>query len=178
MLLERWARCHFRSWSVLPAFTGRPSEAKKQRAVWWCEIPREASGDSQVKLRFRSLDEGSVFRCRGAISTAEELATWLWRELTADPIVELGRLQWFESEGQIQIDKIATEQLELRRLRRAGDLSQPDFEAVERVSYVRLEGWEEMQVAVRTRWDELLEEMVASPRSSSPIRATHRARSR
>ena len=39
---------------------------------------------------------------------------------------------------------------------------QRDFEADERVSFTRLEGWEEMQVAVRTRWDELLEEMVAS----------------
>ena len=51
---------------------------------------------------------------------------------------------------------------ELRPLRRAGDLNQRDFEADERDSYMRLEGWEEMQAAVRTRWDGLLAEMVAS----------------
>ena len=86
----------------------------------------------------------------------------MWRCLTADPIVELGRLQWFESEAQREVDKIAEQQLELRRLRRAGDLSQRDFEADERDTYRRLEGWESMQAAVRTRWDELLAEMVAA----------------
>ncbi|AII41846.1 hypothetical protein KR100_00280 [Synechococcus sp. KORDI-100] len=162
LLVERWARWHFRSWNDMPAFTGRPAGAK-QRSAWWCELPRQSDGS--IRIRFRSVDGSYDFRRRGArsaITSAEELATSLWRCLTADPIVELGRLQWFESEAQTQIEKIAEEQLELRRQRRVGDLSQRDFEADERDTYLRLERWEAMQAAVRTRWDELLAEMVAA----------------
>lgn len=160
LLVERWARWYFHKWSCLPAFTGRP-DGTKQRAAWWLELPRQL--DQSVRLRFRSLSGGIDFRrARSSIASAEQVATNLWRDFNRDPIVELGRLQWFDSEAQIQIDKIAAEQLELRRLRRAGDLSQRDFEADERSSYVRLEGWESMQSAVRARWDELLKEMVAA----------------
>lgn len=164
LLLERWARWHFRSWSFLPAFTGRPDGAQ-QRTAWWLEIPRQS--DKPVRLKFRSLNSFIDFRRdKAAINKAEQTATSIWEGLNSDPIVELGRLQWLETEAQTRIDKIADEQIELRRQRRAGDLDQRDFEADERDSYRRLEGWESMQSTVRSRWDEQLTAMVkAMPRT-------------
>ena len=160
LLVERWARWHFRSWDELPAFTGLAT-GSGQRAAWWCELPRQST--DSVRIRFRSVDRSVDFRCFRAITLkAETAASDVWRRLTADPIVELARLQWFESEAQRQIDEIAQQQLELRRLRRAGELSQRDFEADERGTYARLYGWEEMQSRVRERWDELLAEMVSA----------------
>ena len=164
LLLERWSRWHFRRWDILPAFTGRPNGAQ-QDAAWWLEIPRQPN--QSIRLRFRSLERGIDFRrSRTSITKAEETATAIWKNLSLDPIVELGRLQWLETEAQTRIDKIAQEQIELRRQRRAGDLDQRDFEADERDSYRRLENWESMQSTVRTRWDEHLTEMVkAMPRT-------------
>lgn len=160
LLVERWSRWYFHKWKVLPAFTGRPAGAK-QRAAWWLELPQQPG--QQVRLRFRSLEKYIDFRReRQSIARAEKVATSLWDAFNRDPIVELGRLQWFESEAQNRIDKIAEEQLELRRQRRAGDLNQRDFEVDERDTYLRLEGWETMQATVRSRWDELLAEMVAA----------------
>ncbi|WP_413440127.1 hypothetical protein [Synechococcus sp. MIT S1220] len=91
--MERWAWFDFRFWDELPSFTGRPAGAK-QRAAWWCEIPRETSGDSQVKLRFRSMTPGIDYRlAHGRFTKAEEAATAYWVLWNRDPIVELGRLQ-------------------------------------------------------------------------------------
>jgi hypothetical protein len=79
----------------------------------------------------------------------------------------LARLQWFEQEAQERIDSIGQDQIELRRARRKGEISQRDYEADERITYIRLDGWEEMASAVRIRWDELLAELVAvMPRPS------------
>ncbi|CAI8420069.1 MAG: Uncharacterised protein [Synechococcus sp. MIT S9220] len=160
MLVERWVGWNFSKWKDLPAFTGRP-DGVKQGAAWWVELPKQP--DQPVRLRFRSLEGNTDFRrARKSIDRAEKVATSLWKAFSRDPIVELGQLQWFDSEAQQRIDNIATEQLELRRQRRTGDLNQRDFEADERDSFMRLEGWESMQATVRARWDELLEEMVAA----------------
>lgn len=164
LLIERWARWRFRSWDPLPPWCGRPDAAKAtQRAAWWIELPKPGQDDQPVRLRFRSLDGGLDFRrARQTIIRAEEVATGLWRAITADPIEQLARLQWFEQEAQEQIDSISQEQIDLRRARRKGELSQRDYEADERSTYIRLEGWEEMISAVRNRWDELLAELVAA----------------
>ena len=44
--------------------------------------------------------------------------------------------------------------------RRRGDFDQRDFEADEWDSFIRLENWESMQSTDRSRWDELLAEML------------------
>jgi len=159
LLVERWARWHFRSWSDLPSWTGLPS-GSQQRALWWLEIPR--TRDGSIRLRFRSLDRGGYDfrRVRSSISTAEQTATDIYRDLTDDPCLELARLLWLEQQGQQQVDAIAQEQLELRRQRRQGDLNQRDFEADERDTYLRLDGWEHMTATVQRRHDDLLEQVV------------------
>lgn len=160
LLVERWARWHFRNWGVLPSWTGLPS-GSKQRALWWLEIPRTRDGD--VRVRFRSLDGSIDFRRRGvrtAISKAEATATGIWRDLTDDPCVELARWLWLEQQGQERVDGVAKEQLELRRLRRQGDLNQRDYEADERDTYRRLDGWEQLVSTAQRRHDELLEQVV------------------
>ena len=161
LLLERWARWAFRSWSELPAWTGRPPGAH-QRAAWWLELPRDPAG--QVHLRFRSLEGGGYdFRtARNTISDAESTATGIWRELTDDPVLELARLLWLEQEGRQRVDSIAEQQIELRRQRRRGELSQRDYEADERDTYMRLEGWERMVARVQQRHDERLEQLIAA----------------
>jgi hypothetical protein len=162
LLVERWARWAFRRWEDLPAWTGPAKGRSHQRAQWWVELPRDREG--QVRLRFRSLERGGYdFRmARSVIREAEETATAIWRRLTDDPVLELGRLLWLEGEGRQRVDAIAEEQLELRRQRRRGELSQRDYEADERGSYLRLEGWEEMVATVQRRHDELLEQVVAA----------------
>lgn len=163
LLVERWARWAFRRWSDLPSWTGQPADARgHQRAAWWLELPRR-HGDP-VRLRFRNLagpgEGGYDFRrSRADIRDAETTATSIWRRLTADPVLELARLLWLEQEGRQRIDAIAEEQIELRRQRRRGDLSQRDFEADERGTYLRLESWEEMVATVQRRHDELLEQI-------------------
>lgn len=162
LLVERWARRYFKSWSELPTFTGIKG---KQEAAWWCELPKQKGGN--VKLRFRSLQKGYDFRrVRAAIAEAEDIATSIWEGLTADPVERLALMQWFESAAQKEVEAINSEALpRLRKLRRQGELNQRDFEADERDSYRRLEGWESMLSTVRGRWDELLSEMVkAMPR--------------
>jgi hypothetical protein len=158
LLVERWARWYFLQWTDLPAWTGRPAGAQ-QRAAWWLELPREREG--QVRLRFRSLDRGryDFRRSRADIRKAEETATAIYRRLTSDPVLELARLLWLEQQGRQRVDAIAEEQLELRRQRRRGELSQRDYEADERGSYLRLEGWEEMVAKVQRRHDEFLDEI-------------------
>jgi hypothetical protein len=158
LLLERWARWHFRSWAELPAWTGRPP-GTQQRAAWWLELLRDPAG--QVRLRFRSLEGGGYdFRkVRTTIREAEETATAIFRCLTDDPVLELARLLWLEQQGQQRVDAIAEEQLDLRRQRRQGELSQRDYEADERGTYLRLEGWETMVGTVQRRHDQLLEEI-------------------
>lgn len=153
LLVERWARWHFRGWEALPAYTGIKG---KQRAAWWCELPR--AKDQAVKLRFRSLAKGTDFRRgRTSIAKAEEVATGIWNDLIRDPVVELARLLWLEREGQKRIDAINGEQLpKLRKLRRQGELNKRDFEADERDLYRVLETWEEMVGTVRGRWDDQL----------------------
>jgi hypothetical protein len=159
LLVERWARYYFHLWSDLPAWTGRP-EGAQQRAAWWLELPRDPAG--QVRLRFRSLERGGYdFRtARASISKAEEVATAIYRRLIDDPVLELARLLWLEREGQQRVDAIAEEQLDLRRLRRQGELSQRDYEADERDTYLRLEGWEGLVGTVQRRHDQLLEEIL------------------
>jgi hypothetical protein len=159
LLVERWARWYFTAWSDLPAWSGRPADAQ-QRAAWWLELPRDPAG--QVRLRFRSLERGAHdFRtARAAISKAEEVATTIYRRLTDDPVLELARLLWLEREGQQRVEAIAEEQLDLRRQRRQGELSQRDYEADERGTYLRLEGWEEMVGTVQRHHDQRLEEIV------------------
>lgn len=163
LLVERWARWAFRRWSELPAWTGQPAGARgHQRAAWWLEVPRQGDRAGSVRLRFRSLagpgEPGYDFRrSRSDIRDAEATATGIWRQLTDDPVLDLARLLWLEQEGRQRIDAIAEEQLELRR---RGALSQRDFEADERSSYLRLEGWEEMVATVQRRHDELLEQIV------------------
>ena len=158
LLLERVTRWQFRSWTELPAWTGRPPGAH-QRAAWWLELPRDPSG--QVRLRFRSLErDGYDFRrSRTTIREAEDQATAIYRRLTDDPVMELARLLWLEQQGQQRVDAIAEEQLDLRRQRRQGELSQRDYEADERDTYLRLEGWETMVAKVQRRHDQLLEEI-------------------
>ncbi|WP_413405872.1 MULTISPECIES: hypothetical protein [unclassified Synechococcus] len=164
LLTERWVGWYCSSWDFLPAFTGRPN-GTEQEAAWWVELPRQA--DLPVKLRFRSLRQGIDFRrARKSIAALESRATEVWRNLSRDPIVELGRLQWLEAEAQKGIDNIEEELQTLRKKRRSGDLNQRDFEADERDCYFRLEGWETIQSTVRSRWDELLQEMLtALPRT-------------
>jgi hypothetical protein len=159
LLLERWARWAFRRWPELPAWTGRPP-GTHQRAKWWLELPRDPAG--QVRLRFRSLLPGGYDyrRSRTTIREAEEVATSIYRRLADDPVLELARLLWLEREGQQRVEAIAEEQLDLRRQRRQGELSQRDYEADERGTYLRLEGWEEMVGTVQRRHDQLLEEIV------------------
>lgn len=159
LLIERWARWAFRRFEDLPVWTGRPAGAQ-QRAAWWLELPGDREG--QVRLRFRSLERGGYDfrRSRADIRKAEETATAIYRRLTTDPVVELGRLLWLEQQGRQRVDAIAEEQLELRRQRRRGELSQRDYEADERGSYLRLEGWEEMVATVQRRHDEFLDEIV------------------
>lgn len=160
LLVERWARWHFKRWDDLPSWTGLPS-GSKQRALWWLEIPRTRDGD--VRLRFRSLDGSVDFRRRSirtAIRKAESTATGIYRDLTTDPCVELARLLWLEQQGQERVDGIAQEQLDLRRLRRQGELNQRDYEADERDTYRRLDGWENLTSTVQRRHDELLEQVV------------------
>ena len=164
VLVERWTRWYFRSWSnVLPAFTGRPDGAK-QDAAWWCVIPKRS--DESVRIRFRSMERGIDFRRdRASIKKAEAIATDVWRRLSDDPIIELGRQQWVEGQAQIQLDKISEWQVKLRKQKRSGELSQRDFEADERTSYMKLETWETVRSTVRTRWDEQLKAIVdALPR--------------
>ncbi|WP_413746910.1 hypothetical protein [Synechococcus sp. MIT S9507] len=164
LLTERYVGFYLRELDCLPAFTGRP-EGAKQDAAWWVEIPSKA--DQPVRLRFRSLSRQTDFRrARKNIAELEASATAVWRDLSKDPIVELGRFQWLESEAQKEIDKIEEQLQTLRKKRRSGDLNQRDFEADERSCYLRLEGWETMQSTVRSRWDELLQEMLtALPRT-------------
>lgn len=162
LLLERWIRWRFRHWSVLPSWTGRPDASRRiQRAAWWIELPRRA--DDPVRLRFRSLDGSCDFRrSRAAVAHAELIALDVWRDLTANPIADLARLLWLQQQAQEQIDVIAQELINLRRLRRRGDLSQRDYEADERGTYLRLEGWESMHSRVSDDHDDLLVEMVAA----------------
>jgi len=154
LLLERWCRWHFKAWSDLPAFTGRPEAARHlQRSAWWLEIPRTA--DEAVKLRFRSLDGSLDFRrARASITAAEQYATGTWRRFTNDPIVRLAQLRWFESEMGREVAEIQDELSQLRRARKRGDLNQRDFDADERSAYARLENWEDALSTIRTRWDE------------------------
>lgn len=162
LILERWARWCFRSWDFLPAFTGRPEAARgHQRAAWWLELPRQA-GES-VRLRFRSLDGRHDFRrVRPAISKTEVTATAIWEALIDDPILELARLQWVEHQAQRAIDNYDQTLINLRRERRRGEISKHDFEADERMAYLRLDEWEAVQSNARARWDELLGESVAA----------------
>jgi hypothetical protein len=164
LLIERWVRWRFRHWDPLPAWCGRPDAAKdRQRAAWWIELPRADQKNHPVRVRFRSLDGSLDFRrARRNIVETEQIAADLWSCLVDDPILELARLQWLEREAQQQIDAIAQEQIDLRRLRRIGELSQRDYEADERSAYLRLDGWESMASAVRCGWDELLAELVAA----------------
>lgn len=163
LLVERWARWYFHRWGCLPAWTGQPVEASgHQRAAWWLELPRQ--GGDPLRLRFRSLaapgEGGYDFRhVRSTIREAEAIATTIWRQLTADPVMELARLLWLEQEGRRRIDAIGQEQIDLRRQRRQGEISQRDFEADERDTYRRLESWEEMVATVQRRHDELLEQI-------------------
>lgn len=161
LLVERWARWRTTPWADLPAWTGRPAGAQ-QRAAWWMELPRDPA--DQVRFRFRSLSPDCVDfrRLRSRIAALETIATGIWRDLTDDPVLELARLLWLEGEGRQRVEAIAEEQLELRRQRRRGELSQRDYEADERGSYLRLEGWEEMVATVQRRHDELLEQVVAA----------------
>lgn len=168
LLVERWARWAFRRWSDLPAWTGQPAEARgHQRAAWWLELPRAGDHTGQIRMRFRSLarrdQPGYDFRrSRSEIREAEETATAIWRRLTDDPVLQLAKLLWLEEEGRQHVEAIAQEQLELRRQRRRGELSQRDYEADERDTYLRLNGWEEMVATVQCRHDELLDEIVKS----------------
>lgn len=164
LLVERWARWRYKTWTDIPAWTGRPDAARgHQRTAWWLELPRQSS--DSVRLRFRNLtshgEGGYDFRrVRTSIQKAEEIATSIWRRLNDDPVLNLARLLWLEREGQQRIDEIAERQIELRRQRRRGDLNQRDFEADERHTYLLLDGWEEMVSAVQRRHDELLEEII------------------
>lgn len=163
LLLERWARWYFRKWSDLPAYTGRPEAARsQQRTAWWLEIPRKEY--DRVRLRFRALVHGTYDfrRDRTTIMKAESVADSIWRRLADDPILNLARLQWFEQEGQTRIDSLNQDLVDLRRQRRHGELSQRDYEADERQTYLSLEGWEGMVSTVRVRWDELLAEIIAA----------------
>ena len=162
LLVERWARWRFSSWDFMPAWTGRPDAARgHQQVAWWLELPRDRTGD--VRLRFRSVADGYDFRrARTVISDAESTATGIWRELTDDPVLELARLLWLEQQGRQRVDSIAEQQIELRRQRRRGELSQRDFEADERDTYMRLEGWERMVARVQQRHDERLEQLIAA----------------
>tara|TARA_S200002703_G_scaffold135953_1_gene125067 strand:+ start:1961 stop:2788 length:828 start_codon:yes stop_codon:yes gene_type:complete len=163
LLIERWVRWHFRSWEFLPAWTGQPAEAKEhQRAAWWLELPRQSDG--LVKVRFRGLspDAPDFRRARSAVANAEQVATQVWRCLTADPVLDLARLLWFEQEGRKIIDELTANQLELRRLKRQGELSQRDYEADERHTYLKLDEWESMISQVQERHDQLLSELIAA----------------
>lgn len=163
LLVERAARWSFREWRDLPAWTGQAAAARgHQRAAWWLELPRQ--GGHPVRLRFRGLSpEAPDFRrrhYREYIRKVEEWATDTYHRLTDDPVLDLARLLWLEQQGRQEIDAIAQEQIELRRQRRRGDLSQRDFETDERSTYLRLDGWEEMVARVQRRHDELLKEVV------------------
>lgn len=163
LLVERWARWRFSSWDLLPAWTGQPAAARgHQRAAWWLELPRQPDG--KVRLRFRSLvgpgEQRYDFRkVRTDIREAERVASDIWRRLVDDPISKLARLLWLEQEARQRIDSIAEEQIDLRRMRRRGEINQRDYEADERDTYIRLDGWEEMAAAVLHRHDELLEQI-------------------
>ena len=163
LLMERWVRWHFRSWESLPAWTGQPAEAKDhQRAAWWLELPRQSN--SAVKVRFRGLSpDAPDFRSvRSAVANAEQSATQIWQCLTNDPVLALARLLWFEQEGRRVIDEITAKQLELRRMKRQGELSKRDYEAYERHTYLRLDEWESMASQVQQRHDQLLAELIAA----------------
>jgi hypothetical protein len=159
LLLERWMRLYLKPWDELPTWTGQVA-GSKQRAAWWLEIPRQP-GDP-VKLCFRKLNDGTYDfrRARTAIKEAEDHATTIYSCLTDDPVLELARLLWLEREGQRVVGEIAEQQLELRRLRRAGELNQRDYEADERDSYRRLDDWENMVSTVQRRHDEQLAALI------------------
>lgn len=178
LLVERFARWHFSDWEPLPAWTGRPDSARAvQRAAWWVEIPRPPA--DRVRLRFRSLaadgEDRIDFRsCRQTVASVEESVSALWRLLSADPIAELARLLWLQQEAQSQIDGIAQRQINLRRRRRMGEISQRDAEADERMLYCCLDDWESGLSDMGRRYDDLLAEMVAAmPR---PRREADRSR--
>lgn len=167
LLLERFVRWKFRGWSDLPAWSGRPAEAKRlQRAAWWVEIPRDGAGS--VRLRFRNLSGRHDYRlARQSIRKQEEMVSTIWKQLTDDPIRELARLQWQERECQQEAEKIELELVELKRSRRRGDLSQRDYEADERSAYIRLDGFQNVVARSAESYDELLEMVVAAmPRPS------------
>lgn len=174
LLVERWARWHFRSWDALPTWTGRPDAARgHQRSAWWIELPRRS--DDSVRLRFRSLDGCSDFRkARASIREAETITTWIWRHLIDDPVMELARLQWQEQEAQRIADELSQEQIELRRMRRRGELSQRDFEADERRNLLHLELFQEVIARSAEKYDLLVAEVIAAmPR---PTRDSYRTR--
>lgn len=174
LLVERWARWHFRAWPDLPSWTGRPAAARElQRSAWWIELPRQS--DDPVRLRFRSLDGAADYRRgRPAIRQAEEVASSIWQSLNDDPVIELARLQWQEREAQRVVDEIEQEQIELRRMRRRGEINQRDYEADERSTYLRSEWFQEVIGRSAERYDLLLSEVVAAmPR---PTRDNYRSR--
>lgn len=163
VFLERWARQAFSHIEELPAFTGQ-RQGMQQRAAWWLELPRSA-GD-QVRLRFRSLERGGFdFRWqfhRERVQWAEEQATSAWRTLSVDPLIHLAELQWLSDECRRCADRAGELIVELRQMRRQGEIDQAGFEAEERRLLIGEDRWQCHRADLEAAYDEQLAAAVDS----------------
>ena len=160
-LVERYARLRFRSISELKAYTGDRGSGD---AAWWISFPHP--GCETVKLRFRSGASNLDFRrqaWRGWVQKIESDATFVWNQLSRDPIVELARLQWQEQQANDVVAKYQDDKLPaLRKAKRNGEISKRDFEADERDCLAIIESFQNVASASASKWDEHLAEMVAA----------------
>lgn len=169
VLVERYARRSFDYIETLPAWTGRPKEAKGQQAAWWIELPKK-KGDS-VKLRFRSLGQDSDYDFRWSffrerVAKVEEYTTVIHNNLANDPILKLAEVQWVISEINGVIEKTQTYLAEAKKLRREGELTKDEFEDQQRHYLASQDIWEGHRSDAEQAWDGHLKAMVeAMPRT-------------